>query len=146
MFLKDKTEVIEIRAHHLLCILGFCGLGYSEEFVANLKKIITVFRADESREVILIHQCDDVCKYCPHNIGGSCQKNNSFAENSPTTMDLNLLEKLGISSGAVVQFNRAMALIKERINLNFMKSICRDCEWENLGYCEEGLKRGWSLL
>ncbi len=141
MFLKGKTEVIELRAHHLLCILGFRGLGYSEEFVANLKKIITVFRVDGNREVRLIHWCDDVCKYCLHNIEGRCQKKNGFAENSPTMMDLNLFEKLGISSGTVVQFNRVMALIKERIDLNFMKSICRDCEWKNLGYCEDGLKR-----
>ena len=30
--------MLKIRHHHLLCILGFKGLGYSDEFVENMKK------------------------------------------------------------------------------------------------------------
>ncbi|HDP70316.1 MAG TPA: DUF1284 domain-containing protein [Actinobacteria bacterium] len=138
---KDKKVVIKFRAHHLLCILGFQGVGYSKKFIVNMENIIEVFRADGSSEVGLIHQCDDVCKYCPHNIGGRCQKKNSSAKNSPTIMDLKLLERLEIVSGAIIRISEAMSLIKERVDLNFMRNMCKDCEWKSLGSCEEGLKR-----
>jgi len=30
---------MKIRAHHLLCLLGFVGMGYSSKFVEKIKEI-----------------------------------------------------------------------------------------------------------
>ncbi len=35
-----NDSIINIRAHHLLCLQGFQGYGYSQDFVRNMAEII----------------------------------------------------------------------------------------------------------
>ena len=39
----DK-KILSIRAHHFLCMQGFQGYGYSEDFIRNMAGIIEYIR------------------------------------------------------------------------------------------------------
>lgn len=53
-----------IRAHHGLCISFFEGKGYSENFTANMAKMIALLEVDPN--VKIIDHTDEICKACPH--------------------------------------------------------------------------------
>jgi len=62
---KTVSKCLKIRAHHLCCIQGFQGYGYSPIFVANLRVVISDIKAFPSRPLELISECDVVCESCP---------------------------------------------------------------------------------
>lgn len=51
--------MIELRPHHLLCILTYSGKGYSPGFVANLDEVIA--RIDVAGRLKLVDGPDDIC-------------------------------------------------------------------------------------
>ena len=63
---------LSLRAHHLLCVFGFRGLGYGPAFVTNMRHTVERFFGDGAVEVVLVSGCDDVCAACPHALRGQC--------------------------------------------------------------------------
>ena len=51
---------MRIRAHHLLCILGFRGLGYDKRFVQNMERIVSAVRHNADLGLTLTDSCDDI--------------------------------------------------------------------------------------
>lgn len=128
---------LEIRAHHLLCLLGFCGLGYSQEFVENMKEVsATVFSDQDFLKII--DWCDDICAFCPHRSGDKCAKKEDL-EQEVRQMDKDVAGRLGIEIGTELQSQEVWGLVKERIAPLDLPEICKGCEWLNLRYCAEGL-------
>ena len=62
---KTGSECLKIRAHHLCCIQGFQGYGYSPAFVANMRAVISDIKAFPSRPMELVSECDVICISCP---------------------------------------------------------------------------------
>lgn len=82
--------MIRLRPHHLLCIRGFRGKGYSEAFIRNMSEIVAnlneaagqtdateyredygltsnpACRGDSSLNVMIVFGADDICRCCPH--------------------------------------------------------------------------------
>lgn len=131
---------LKIRLHHLLCMLGFRGLGYNEEFISNMGTIVEKLRSDSAFPVTLVVGCDAICATCPHNKEGKCLKKVD-SEVKVVSLDLKMLPKLGFEAGAQVSAGEAWERIKERITSEDMAELCGDCEWWGLGYCVEGLER-----
>ncbi|HII92208.1 MAG TPA: DUF1284 domain-containing protein, partial [Methanosarcina sp.] len=50
---KTRSKCLKIRAHHLCCIQGFQGYGYSPVFVANMRAVISDIKAFPSRPLEL---------------------------------------------------------------------------------------------
>ena len=50
-----------LRAHHLICILGFRGLGYSKEYVANMSKIVGQLCSSPETLIQVVSKPDDIC-------------------------------------------------------------------------------------
>ena len=57
--------MINLRGHHLLCLQGFQGYGYNEEFTRNMTIIHEKLMNDEE-SIHLVNGLDDLCKYCPN--------------------------------------------------------------------------------
>ena len=131
---------LKIRPHHLLCLLGFRGSGYSQEFVLNMGKAVEELRFDPTLPITLVVGCDAICADCPHNRNGKCLKE-ADSEAKVISLDLVLLSKLGFEVGDEVSTSEAWERIKERITSEDMADLCRDCEWWILGYCVQGLER-----
>ncbi len=138
--MNELIHSLNIRPHHLLCILGFRGLGYSEKFVSNMEEVAKKLRSDFTSFITLVLECDAICAACPHNVEGKCLKSD-VSEVEVAAMDTKCLQKLGFKAGDSVSADEVWKRVKERITLEDIKEICRDCEWWELKYCLEGLKK-----
>lgn len=127
-----------MRAHHLLCALGFRGLGYSPEFVANMTQVVRRLRGGRAR-VALVDTPDVICAACPNLQGGRCRPASGRRSRVPTR-DRRVLRRLGLVSGAELTARQAYALVRERITPEELREkLCAGCRWVGLGYCEAGL-------
>ncbi len=131
---------LRISAHHLLCILGFRGLGYSQEFIAKMGKVVEKLSSNSTLLITVIAECDIICASCPHNKGNKCLKR-ADSERKVKPRDLEVLQRLGFEVGAQMPAGKAWARIREKLTVKDVAEICRDCEWLELGYCAEGLER-----
>ena len=143
-----------LRAHHLLCVLGFRGLGYSREFVENMSRIVGRIKSTPDTELLLTDLCDDVCSACPHRKGRRCARKPDSATRV-RDLDRRVLARLGLKPRAKISARRAYALVAASIatlrsSEGSLRStstpdqlegdICGDCEWKRLRLCSEGLK------
>lgn len=63
--------MLRLRGHHLLCLQGFQGHGYDEEFTRNMEAIYNiVMKHNES--IRIVSSMDDICKCCPNNVNDMC--------------------------------------------------------------------------
>ncbi len=130
---------IRIRAHHLLCLLGFRGWGYSKQFVDNMQRIAQKFY-DPATLLEVVVGCDAICDFCPYNKAGECCRGEGSSQ-KVDQQDLEVMAKLGLKPETRLSSDEARARIKESFSVQDLSCICGDCEWLNLGYCTEGLNR-----
>lgn len=126
---KTEPGCIKIRAHHLCCIQGFQGYGYSPAFVANMKTVISDIKAFPSRLIKLVSECDTICVSCPSKHECSTQK--SVHSHRIKDMDLVVLEKLNLAEGTVIQANEAFRLVNLKLNTaSEIEDVCEACKWK----------------
>ena len=127
--LKGVSDPIRIRAHHLLCMQGFQGYGYSKDFAVHMLKVVDYIMDNPSCELDIIMECDEICSHCPHKAKKICFKNPHAYENIKK-MDVTVLEKLGILEGSKIESQK----ILEHVNKIFKTredalEVCGDCLW-----------------
>ena len=136
----ELAHPVKIRGHHLLCLLGFRGLGYSPEFVETMGKVFKEFHSDTTLPITVVTECDIICDSCPHKRDNTCQKKEGSAPRVKSK-DATILKKLGFSAGSETTSGEAWRRVKERITAEDLTAMCRECEWLELGYCQEGLAK-----
>ena len=136
-----SDEPIRIRGHHLLCMLGFRGLGYSDEFVSNMRRIVDRVMGDPDTVLELIAGCDAICEACPHQVGGYCVKS-SDSKGKIGTSDAAILAHIGLAPGTRVTAREAYKAVASTISPEDIGALfCVRCGWRELGYCAEGLAK-----
>ncbi|WP_407410541.1 DUF1284 domain-containing protein [Methanobrevibacter sp.] len=114
-----------LRGHHLLCLKGFQGYGYSEEFTHNMTEI-NKLRKSENTTVTLTNTPDDICKACPKLNDNMCQdrKHNSII----VGMDNEVLKKFDTSKeyNAPELFDKIDSIFNSRESV---REICFECMW-----------------
>lgn len=131
---------LKIRGHHLLCMLGFRGLGYSPEFAVAMGKVVESFRSDATLPIIVVNEGDIICDSCPHYKDNKCRKKpDSFRK--VKTKDTRVLKRLGLKPGSETSAGEAWARVKAQISSGELAELCAKCEWLGLGYCAEGLEK-----
>lgn len=139
-----------LRAHHIFCIQGFRGKGYSKEFVSNMRTIVDYLNEDKEVEVKVIKGSDHVCLGCPNNVGqeemgkfeiGRTYENRGFCENESQIVDLDqmVLDTLEIEAESSHSYSQLLSKIKKNLSKERFEHICGDCKWYSLGYCSESL-------
>ena len=117
---------ITLRAHHILCIQGFRGKGYSEDFVSNMKEIIKHIESNKDMQIKIMNSPDYICLSCPNNRGqdkirrfeigktyedkGLCQ-NEKYIEN----LDNMVLEALKIEAMSHHSYESILEKLKENL-------------------------------
>ena len=120
---------MKIRAHHLLCMQGFQGQGYSREFNENMSKVIRILKSNPEQEIKIVEECDAICKYCPHNKNMRCK--NIISNWMIKQMDRNVIKKLKIDSGTPKSAESIIALTNEIFKTQKdIKEICGNCGWK----------------
>lgn len=122
--------MIRLRGHHLLCIQGFQGYGYSEEFLENMKKIHKKIISNEEN-IQLVTGPDDICKSCPNLNNDKCKNNK---ENQIILkMDMIVLDKV-LNKENKKEYNPSELF--KIVNNSFkrkkdIKEVCIGCMWFN---------------
>ena len=116
---------MELRGHHLLCILGFQGYGYSEDFVLNMARINELRKTDKTT-IKLINSSDDICSACPNLKNDLCE--NEMQNETIVKMDEEVLSEFDINKeyNAIDLFNEVILKFN---TLKSVENICNDCKW-----------------
>lgn len=127
---------VYIRPHHLICMQGFQGYGYSKEFVKNMSRIINILRCNLDIEIQLVKRCDDICLACPNNnFDGYSRENRCIDEKKINKMDDSILQKLRLKEGQTLKINREgiFEFVNKRIkNKENSCDICGNCSWREV--------------
>ena len=132
---------IPLRAHHLLCLLGFQGIGYTADFIRNFHKVKRMVEQNPDLEIEVVDACDVVCIQCPNARGLHCYQGGLTENRNVRDMDHRVMEKLDIKPGDRFKAREIFELIKEKIKPGDIELICRGCEWKSLGFCQRGLEQ-----
>ena len=115
-----------LRPHHGMCIAFFKGRGYSEEFTAHMKEIIS--EVEHNPLVRLCVYTDELCSKCPHNVNGICESIDRV-----TRYDEEVLKRCGLSDGVILSYLDFKQAVYENILLTGMREeVCGDCEWSKI--------------
>jgi hypothetical protein len=136
---KGKFKGIPLRAHHLLCLLGFQGIGYTAGFIRNFHKVKRLVEQHPDLVVEVVDSCDVICVACPNMQDGECFKTGLKYNEKVKCIDGRVMERLGIRPGDRLKARELYALVKEKIRPGDIKDICQGCDWLNLGFCPRGL-------
>ena len=127
---------VTFRPHHFLCALGFAGKGYSDDFTANMARIIAQLRAPGGGgvEIKVTFQADSICAPCPHKRGLSCSKAAKIA-----ALDQRHARALSLTDGDCLTWAHAQARIVAQVPPGSLAQLCFGCQWLELGLCEATL-------
>jgi hypothetical protein len=131
---------VKIRGHHLLCLLGFRGRGYSPEFVEAMGQVLREFQTSPETPILLVAECDLICASCPHVSGNECRKSPDASKRIRDKDDA-IIKKAGLRPGRQTTPQAAWQAIKENFKTQDIAALCSRCQWLELGYCQEGLEK-----
>lgn len=116
-----------IRPHHLLCLQFFEGKGYSDSFVKHMTEIHDKL-LEENPKIHLVKGTDDICKSCPNNERGRCNKESSVSGN-----DMRTYEAIKDEVNGDGTWEELTELVyKNIINQNKLKQVCETCRWSDI--------------
>lgn len=119
-----KLSRYKLRPHHSLCIQFFVGKGYSDEFVQEMKKIIKILER-ENPTLMLVDECDILCKACPNKINGKC-----ISSCKVHKIDTACLNECMLGFGDTISWNELKDLAYRKIIAqNKISEVCKGCEW-----------------
>lgn len=134
---------MDIRAHHLLCLLGFHGLGYNKEFIRKMTQVKLKLETKSNLPIKILNSCDEICTACPYEKNGYCQKG-EYSKNRVKDMDNKVLSALGLKSGEIIPNGKLLQLINKKINsFSVIVKICGMCGWRETCTYYIDLREKW---
>ncbi|PYZ96829.1 hypothetical protein CR205_14210 [Alteribacter lacisalsi] len=131
----------QLRGHHLLCVHGFQGMGYSPGFVRRMEEIVTEIRdPDQDFGIRVLVELDDACDVCPHN--GS-----TFCAASPGSdahvkgLDTRALKHLKLEAGRLYRKSKLVEWTARTVKPDDLDHICKGCSWLAHGVCKAGIAK-----
>lgn len=141
-------EPMPIRAHTLLCLQGYRGLGYDEKFIDRMDEISAYLAQNPYARIRVTASTDIICECCPHNIDGLCAVDEEAKPSLPTikldnskAMDHRVLQHLDLEEDSVQVWAEILDILANNIQSSDMDHLCRDCRWKIYGYCAEAFDR-----
>ena len=124
----------KLRGHHLFCLLGYKGMGYSQEYVENMTVLHQSLRDDPETWVQLIEGPDQLCEKYPNSGEYHCQ------DQHIDKRDRVILEKLGLKIGQILKWKDIEDAIRKNVVPSDIEIVCETCSWRSFGVCEEGIE------
>ncbi len=124
----------KLRGHHLFCLLGFRGMGYSKEYVENMTRLHQELRNNPKTLILLIEGPDQLCEKYPNSGDYHCQDNHIYEK------DAAILTKLGLRIGETLCWEDIESRIQRYVEPSDIHIICKNCSWRQYGVCEEGIQ------
>jgi uncharacterized protein len=124
----------KLRGHHLFCLLGYKGMGYSQEYVENMTRLHQSLRDDPETWVQLIEGPDQLCEKYPNSGEYHCQ------DRHIDKRDRVILEKLDLNIGQILKWKDIEDAIRKNVVPSDIEVVCETCSWRSFGVCEEGVQ------
>ncbi|MDR0580607.1 MAG: DUF1284 domain-containing protein [Holosporaceae bacterium] len=120
--------MIFLRPHHLVCLQGFRGEGYSDAFVVAVKEVVSTLNNSRHAKIItVINQCDDVCEHCPKMVNNQCEEEQEIVK-----LDAHFAKILKLCTGDTVSLFEIQEIARKQL---LPPKICGDCRWFDI--CNE---------
>ncbi|MFJ5771629.1 DUF1284 domain-containing protein [Psychrobacillus sp. NPDC093180] len=123
-----------LRGHHLFCLLGYRGMGYSKEYVENMTALHETLRDNPKTMINIVNGPDYLCEKYPKSAEYHCQNDDIYKR------DTAILEKIGLTTGQVLRWEDIESHIRNYIVPADIQIVCETCSWRSYGVCEEGIK------
>lgn len=127
--------MIQLRGHHLLCLLGYRGMGYSPEYAENMTKLHQTLRTNPETEVLLVVGEDDLCAKFPTDQPYHCDNRTVHDR------DAAVFQQLGVEVGQIWTWRELEQRLGGNVIPEDIPRLCFNCVWLSYGVCEEGVKR-----
>ncbi|WP_419881677.1 DUF1284 domain-containing protein [Peribacillus sp. B-H-3] len=124
----------KLRGHHLFCLLGYRGMGYSEEYVENMTRLHQTLRDKPQTLILLVKGPDQLCEKYPNSGKYHCQDDNIYEK------DAIILEKMGLKIGQILSWMDIESSIRKFVVPSDIQIVCKTCSWRSYGVCEEGIQ------
>lgn len=131
---------MNLRGHHLLCIFGWQGIGYDENFSREMNEVVASLKKDDEILEPTV-TADRLCRNCPHFNQSGCLKGGVDREAEIREHDKRVLSFLGIEHGKQISVSKLKTLISKAKPHEHLEALCQNCSWLNEGYCKQGLKQ-----
>ncbi|MEH7300077.1 DUF1284 domain-containing protein [Neobacillus drentensis] len=124
----------KLRGHHLFCLLGYRGMGYSQEYVENMTRLHQTLRENPKTLIQLVKGPDQLCEKYPNTGDYHCQDANLYDR------DAVILEKMDLLIGQILKWEDIESRIKKHVIPTDIQTVCETCHWRTYGVCEEGIQ------
>jgi hypothetical protein len=129
---------MQLRGHHLLCLLGFDGHGYSPKFIAKMHDLSALYRSQADMLIEITADTDEVCAACPYVDGPDCGIH-PITDRLLRKMDQRILTHLGLVPGKKYAKHDILQRIAERMRPEDIHFLCSGCVWKKYGVCEAAI-------
>jgi Uncharacterized conserved protein len=126
-------QCIRLRGHHLFCLLGYRGKGYSEGFCTNMTAIYETLRLQPQTIIEIMEGPDVICAAFPADQPNHCHNASVYRK------DQEILGELGLAVGNRLSWEDLCRLVADAIQPSDIHRLCHDCPWEPYGLCQEGV-------
>lgn len=130
---------IPLRAHMVLCLIGFRGSGYSPEFVGAMRRLQQHLIDEPGQQIRLLNSPDALCGVCPHGGQQGCELQGPSHEAHMRAHDGAVLHRLGLRAGDAETWGEVLERIRQRVRGSDLPQICTTCPWLPLGVCQESV-------
>lgn len=124
----------KLRGHHLFCLLGYRGMGYSQEYVENMTRMHQTLRDNPRTWIQLVKGPDHLCEKYPNSGEYHCEHDDIYER------DAVILEKLGLNIGQILYWQDIELNIQKHALPSDIQTVCETCSWRSYGVCEEGIR------
>jgi hypothetical protein len=117
--------MVNIRAHHFVCMQGFQGYGYSDVFVKRMNEMVKYIKENPKDKIRIVNYCDEICSMCKNNTNGICE-----SWEDVNCMDKKLLSRLNLKNEQEVIIEDIINLVEQEFK-SFQDAyhICGNCSW-----------------
>lgn len=120
---------VQLRPHHLLCLLTYAGKGYSPEFVSNLDQIVSRIAVDHER-IEIVDGPDDVCVPMLSGPDCHCRSSNIQLRDSQATEALSeLLQEPIVREARIVLSGDRLLIMRQAFTAGTIRKACAGCSW-----------------
>ena len=134
------TKAIQLRGHHLLCLLGYRGMGYSKEFCENMTTVYEELRQKPETMIRIVLGPDDLCAAYPKDQEAHCENRTVYQRDAEIVTKLGLQVEMELSwSGICGQVARPCKTGRHwspmcHMPLGALRCLCGRCTIDRGGW------------
>jgi hypothetical protein len=139
-------KTIQLRPHHLICLLRFKKGGYKlenghDQKYQKCKEIQKIAGNNPRIQLKIVFGFDDICTFCAYKGKKGCldKKTDKLAK----AIDKRIISCLKLKKNQVMPAGKAFLLALEKIPAEKIKEICRGCESIPICSSKKGLKQSF---